>query len=262
MEILTTVVLGVIQGLTEFLPVSSSGHLVLLPWIMDFKDPGLTFDVALHLGTLVALLAFFGRDWWKYVRAWFVKGAENKKEKALGLSLLIACVPAVLAGLLFQDLIDGAFRSPLLVALNLAVFGVLLWVADRMGKKNKEVETVSFKDAMWIGLAQVLSLVPGVSRAGITISAGLALGLNRVAAARYSFLLAVPITAGACVFGLRKIEVAQLNLAFVLGVVVAAAVGMLAIKFMLKFLAKADYKWFAVYRIVLAVLIVVLFLTR
>ncbi|TAL18996.1 undecaprenyl-diphosphatase UppP [Patescibacteria group bacterium] len=256
MSIFQAMALGLVQGLTEFLPVSSSAHLVLLPWFFGWRDPGLAFDVALHLGTLLALLIYFFRDWLDIFRTG-LGGAGKSPQKTLWL-LALGSLPGALAGVLFEKQAEGFFRSPLLVAVALAVAGVLLYLADLWGRRAKEATGFSVSSAIFIGLAQAAAIVPGVSRSGATITAARALGFNREAAARLSFLLATPITAGAAFYALRSLNSADITPAFFVGIVVAALAGLLAIRFLLRYVARASYRPFVWYRLVLAALVVII----
>jgi undecaprenyl-diphosphatase len=194
MGILESVLMGVVQGLTEFLPVSSSGHLVLIPYFFSIQDPGLAFDVALHMGTLSAILYTFRADW---VAMFF-----EKRQRSRLLIIAMATVPAVLAGLLLEKRAETAFRDPRIIAFTLIVFGAALGFADQRGKKQLGINDLSIRSAMLIGVAQAMAIVPGVSRSGVTITAALLLGFSRNSAMRFSFLLSAPIIAGA---GLLKI---------------------------------------------------------
>jgi undecaprenyl-diphosphatase len=301
-------VLGIVQGLTEFLPISSSGHLVLVPWLLGWPPHSLTFDVALHMGTLAALLAFFWRDltalvaawlpdrwrdtrWrdlrWRDVRwreavggarAWLterygrlgivpqVAGPEaagpatldpvRRQQRRLGLGLLVGSLPAALIGALFSDRIEAGLRSPVLIAILLVAGAVIMAAADRVGTKSLGLKDVGLSQAVVVGVAQALALAPGVSRSGITLAAALFLGLTREAAARYFFLLGIPVTAGAGVFQLRHLLrdgiPADERAAFVLGVLSSLVVGILAIRFLLRYLRRHNLDVFVYYRIALA----------
>jgi undecaprenyl-diphosphatase len=309
------VVLGVVQGLTEFLPISSSGHLVLVPWLLGWPLHSLTFDVALHMGTLAALLVFFWRDLGALVGAWLpdrwrdvrwhelrwrdlrwpdvqwreaVGGARawlserygrlgivpqaavagraadgpatldpvRRQERRLGLGLLVGSLPAALIGARFSDQIEAGLRSPVLIAILLVVGAVIMAAADRVGAKRLGLGDVGLIQAVIVGVVQALALAPGVSRSGITLAAALFLGLTREAAARYVFLLGIPITAGAGVFQLRHLLregiPADERAAFVLGVLSSLVVGVLAIRFLLRYLRRHSLDVFVLYRIVLA----------
>ncbi|MFA6028953.1 MAG: undecaprenyl-diphosphate phosphatase [Elusimicrobiota bacterium] len=243
-------VYGLLQGLTEFLPVSSSAHLSLLPWLAGWPDPGLAFDVALHAGTLAALLAYFRADWARMLRAAL---REPRSEEARRLWVLaLASVPAGLAGLLLEKQAETVFRTPALVAATLALFGLLLAWADRFAKDGGNAGDPSPSRALLIGAAQALAIVPGVSRSGATITAGLFLGLDREAAARFSFLLATPITAAAALHKVPKLGAGLLDPGVLLAVAASALSGAAAIHFLLRWTRRAGYLPFAAYRILLA----------
>ena len=279
MDLLQALVLGVVQGLTEFMPVSSSAHLIIVPWVLGWRDPGLAFDVALHLGTLLAVLTYFWRDWIDIIKGFFASLAARSLGRTLHRRLawliIVGCIPGAVVGALGDKLIEGLFHSPneahrasamLAIAALLAMLGALLWLAERFARHRRTLAQISFGDAIVIGLAQALALLPGVSRSGSTITAGLALGLRREAAARFSFLLATPIIAGA---GLKKAyDVLQAGfpaaerLPFLVGFLAAAVVGYLCIAFLLRYLQRHSVNVFVYYRWLVAVVIVLLVLAR
>lgn len=243
-------ILGIVQGLTEFLPVSSTAHLILFPWFFNWGGDmnSLTFDVALHAGTLLALIICLWRDWVELV---------FKKQK-LFMLIVIASVPAGLAGFFLNDFVEYTLRSPYIIAGTLVVFGGVMLVSEKM-YKTESIENVDLSDAVLIGMAQALALIPGVSRSGITISAGLFRGLEREASARFSFLLSTPIIAGATLLHARKlyVESADHNMQlFLIGFIAAAVSGFATIKFLLSFLKKHPLNVFAYYRFGLAVVII------
>jgi undecaprenyl-diphosphatase len=265
-------VLGIVQGLTEFLPISSSGHLILVPYLLGWTDPfikSLAFSVMLHMGTLVALLAYFWRDWARLVPAGLsaLAGRSLAGDPDRRLAWLIAATlpPAVLFGVVLGDFFAEQVRRPLLVALMLVIGAAILWLADRLGRKTDGIERLGFPGAFGIGCAQALALVPGISRSGISISAGLGLGLSREEATRFSFLMATPVVAGAGIFELRKMltgEVAgDVNVAVVgIGFAAAAVSGLAAIHVLLRFVRAHSMAAFVVYRLLLAALVLVVFL--
>lgn len=258
MPLYEAVVLGILQGLTEFLPISSSGHLVVIRWVLGWDDPGLTFDVGLHMGTLAAVAYVFWRDLLGMARAAISEGLGTW-EGRLGWGIALGTVPAAVAGYFFDELAETVLRHPLIVAGALAVIGLVLWAADRWGRKRKDVQGLALTDLLLIGLAQCLALIPGVSRSGITMAAGLARGLRRETAARVSFLLSFPIILGAGVLKLRHLQPGDAGPSFWLGVLVSAVVGTLVIRFLLDFLRRGTFLVFAVYRLALAALILVLY---
>lgn len=243
-------ILGIVQGLTEFLPVSSTAHLILFPWFFNWTGEldSLTFDVALHAGTLFSLVICFWKDWIDLI---------VRKQK-LFMLIILATVPAGIAGFLLNDYVEHALRSPYIIAVTLVVFGCVMLVAEKMNK-TRSVDSVTLSDALIIGLAQAVALIPGVSRSGITISAGLFRGLEREASARFSFLLSTPIIAGAVLLHARKLlkTGADHNLTlFLIGFIAAAISGFAAIKFLLSFLKNHSLNVFAYYRFGLAVVII------
>lgn len=262
------IVLGVLQGAGEFLPISSSGHLIVLPFLLGWPDSGLAFDVALHLGTLAAVAFAFWRDWLRLLRAGLsglVSGRPLADPDArLLVYLALATVPGALAGLLLDDWAETVFRSPALVALMMALMGVVLWLADRRAGSGGGGELVTLRDALLIGLAQALAIVPGTSRSGATISMALFLGHRREAAARFSFLLALPITAGAALVKVPELLEAGGELTPVMAGMLAAAVsGFAAIRFLLRYVRTRSYAPFVVYRFAFAAAVLaVLFLRR
>lgn len=260
--------LGIVQGLTEFLPVSSSAHLDVLPHLFKMKSVllnSLGFDVALHAGTLLALLVFF---WKKIITilAAFFKGLGDRQTRGtadfrMAVFLIIATVPAVIAAVLFEKHIEGAFRNPLYTGIMLIVFGGILWFADMAGKRQKENASMTVMDSLVIGLAQALSVIPGVSRSGITITASLFRGFKREDAAEFAFLLSIPAVSGALVFKLKAILKAGndgSSMVLIAGFLAAALTGFAAIKFMLHFVKKNTLTPFVIYRILAGILILVL----
>ena len=272
-QILQAVVMGVVQGLTEFLPISSSGHLILVPWLLGWDDPflsSLAFSVVLHAGTLGALLVYFREDWLRLVPAGFAalrdRSFEGDPYRRLAWLIAIATVPAIIAALLFNDLIEGAVRQAGLVAIMLLIGAAILWLADRWGPRTHRLGDLTFRGSLGIGIAQALALIPGVSRSGISISAALFAGLDREGAARFSFLMATPITALAVVYeGIKLIrgDVTGVEVAPMLaGVVAAFIAGILAIAVLLRYVRTHSYGIFVAYRVVLAIIVIVVFLVR
>lgn len=260
-----SIILGILQGLGEFLPISSSGHLIVVPWLLGWPDHGLAFDVALHGGTLGAVLYAFGSDWIAMAKD-LLKGLSRGEPFAepggrlLGL-LALGSVPGALAGLALNDWVESAFRSPVLVASTMAVLGVILWLADRRAGTGTAAE-ITVRDALLIGCAQAVALVPGVSRSGATISASLFLGYGRQEAARFSFLLATPITFGAVLRKLPEvIRAPDWNVAL-LGMVAAGIVGFASIRVLLGYVRTRDYTPFVVYRLVFAAVVLMLWTAR
>ena len=266
MTVFQAIVLGVIQGLTEFLPVSSSAHLALAPWLLGWRDPGLAFDVALHVGTLVAVLWFFRAEWvallrraLEIVRTRRVATAEQKRV----VFLILATIPGGIAGVLLSDYAETTFRSPRLIAVTLIVMGVVLWLVDRFAARRWSLDEMRWPQALTIGAAQAFALVPGVSRSGSTITAGRALGFHRESAAVFSFLLSMPITAAAAA---KEVPAALhqqgLSATLLVGVVASALSGWLAISILLKYVARHSYGVFAAYRVLLGAAVLLLLAMR
>lgn len=249
------VTLGMVQGLAEFLPISSSAHLILVPWFLGWPDPGLTFDIALHVGTLAAVAAYFWGDWLRLIRA---APRPDTPDGRLFWLLILGAIPGGIAGVLLDSLAEQALRSPLLIAGTLALMGLALLAADRWGRSDRDMHDIGPIDVLYIGVAQACAIVPGVSRSGITIAVARARGIERAAAARFSFLLGSPIILGAALFKLRHIgdTPAIVTGPFIAGVVTAAIVGALSIGVLLRYLRHAGLGIFVAYRLLLALLIV------
>ena len=259
MTVFQAIVLGLVQGLAEFLPISSSAHLALTPYFLGWEDPGLAFDVALHLGTLMALAWYFRADWialtqsaWRIVRYRRVDGINERRV----LFLVVATIPGAIAGLLVNDLAETTFRSPALIACTLIIMGVLLWAADRFAPRARAESEIRWRDAILIGCAQMFALIPGVSRSGSTMTAGRALGLERVAAARFSFLMSMPITLAAVILKTPEALAQQgLSVALVAGILAAGLSSWLAIAVLLRFISRNSFGVFAVYRVLLGLFV-------
>jgi undecaprenyl-diphosphatase len=263
-------VLGITQGVTEFAPVSSSGHLILVPWlfgwsILNNPDLNKTFDVALHVGTLIGALIYFRRDVARYLSAWVTsirrRGVATTDER-IGWALVIGTIPGAIAGAAFESVIEDKLGQPWLIAVMLAVFGVLLYVVDRIAAQRRKVEQVTVRDGVILGVAQALALQPGVSRSGVTITAGRAVGLDRPSAARISFLFSLPIIAGAGLF--KGVDLARTGLPsgmaapFAWGVLSSAVSGFLVIAFLLSYLRRHDFLPFLIYRLGAAAFILII----
>ncbi len=257
MQLIDSIILGLTQGLTEFIPVSSSGHLILVGHFLNFQYSGLAFDTALDVGTLIALYAFFARDFWEIGRD-FVLGGPKRR---LGLYLILATIPGVIAGVLVQHYAETVFRDGRLVAINLIWVGIVMYLVDKFSWSKLNLGNVSLPRVMTVGLAQALALVPGVSRSGITITTSRALGFDRVSATRLSFLLSAPIITGATLKVLAEpSNLQQMGAApwlYAAGIVSAAVSGFLAIKFLLQYLSKHGLALFAAYRVAVGVLILI-----
>jgi len=266
MPLYQAIVLAIVQGLTEFLPISSTAHLALFPWLLGWKDPGLTFDVALHAGTLVAVAVYFWRYWLEM--AGLALGQNWGGSHGLGLDrrllwfLAAATIPAGIAGWLFEHAAEEELRSPVIVGAALIVVGLLMWSGEYMGRQHTELQRVTFLDSLLVGVAQALAVIPGVSRSGITMTAGMFRGMKRQTAARFSFLLSTPIIAGAALKKALEIRHAGIphgmHLPFAAGIVVAALVGYFVIAVLIRYLERGTFKIFVVYRIALGVLVLAL----
>ena len=261
MTVLTAVFLGILQALGEFLPVSSSAHLALFPFFSGQAYQGLTYDVALHLATLIAVCAYF----WKDLLVLIKNGLTNPKSDSgkefwyIGL----ATIPAALAGYFLEDTAETVFRSPLVIAVSLMFFALLLFIADRYcAKRPFYKDKVALLAFMLIGCAQALAIIPGVSRSGITITAALFLGFSRAAGARVSFLLSMPVIAGAAFLKLKDISLAEVNTAFIAGFLAAMIGGWLVIKFLMKYIQNHSFDIFVYYRWVLGLVIIALYFLK
>ncbi len=264
METWQELILALIQGLTEFLPISSSAHLILFPRLMGWSDQGLAFDVAVHVGTLGAVVLYFRRELLKMSRDWAASLGTRQctPEARLAWGVLIGTIPVGIFGLLFKDFIETSLRSPLVIALATIVFGLLLWWADRRGRRRRDEYSLSLGDILYIGLAQAVALIPGTSRSGITITAGLMLGLTRAGAARFSFLLSIPVIVLAGLLEVRDLVQGSATLPvtdLLLGAAVSGVTAYLSIHFFLSLLERIGMLPFIVYRLVLGGMLLVLF---
>jgi undecaprenyl-diphosphatase len=267
-------VMGIVQGLTEFLPVSSSGHLIVVPFLLGWRDPfinSLAFSVMLHIGTLIALFIYFWADWVRLVPAGLAamrdRSFRNDPDRRLAWLLLAATVPAAIVGFLFNDIIETSVREVGLVAVTLVVGAGILWFADQRGSRAKGVADVSFPVALGIGAAQAVALVPGISRSGISIAAARFAGLDREAAARFSFLMATPVTTGAAFFELRKLIAGEAGVdvsvgPLVVGMVASFVAGILAIGILLRYVRTRSLNVFVWYRLALAAVVLAAWLAR
>src|SRR3712207_616936 len=261
MDAFEAIVLGIVQGLTEFLPISSSGHLRIVPAFAGWDDPGAAFTAVIQLGTMAAVLLYFRKDLWNIARAW-VAGLRDRSQRGtldsrMGWYLIIGTIPIVIFGFAFDDTIEDDARNLTLIGITLIVLGLILLLADLTGKRTREVEDVTWRDSLIIGFAQSLALIPGVSRSGATITAGLFLGFDRAAAARFSFLLSVPAVVLSGLFELRKIgdeESAGVG-PTIIATVLAFIVGYASIAFLLRWLARHSTAVFVAYRVGLGVVV-------
>lgn len=259
--------MGLVQGLGEFLPISSSGHLVVMPWLLGYKDPGQTFDIALHFGTLLAVFAYFGKDFLILLKGGVRTVLHSQQSSAQDqasfkevMALVIATIPAAVVGVLLDDLIESWFRSPLLVAINLIVMGAILLMVDRRARTG--TGSLSLTHAFWIGVAQSIALFPGVSRSGITITAALLLGQNRSQAARFSFLMSMPIILGACVLKAGEFGLMFQDPKILLGILVATVSGFLSIKYLIHLVKNYSYAVFSYYRFIFGFIVILLYFIK
>jgi undecaprenyl-diphosphatase len=267
MSLLEAIVLGIVQGLTEFLPISSTGHLRIVPAFLGWEDPGAAFTAVTQLGTMTAVLLYFRDDLWRIARAWLHSIRDRPKRRELdarlGWYIVLGTVPIGVFGVLFKDQIESGARDLYVIGIALIVFGLIMSVADHVGTRRRQIEDVETRDGFWVGMAQALALVPGVSRSGATISAGLFLGLDRAAAARFSFLLSVPAVVLSGLFELASIiggdEGQHVGAGSLLvATALAFVVGYASIAFLLRFLTTHTLFVFVVYRIALGAIVLAL----
>ena len=266
MTVLQALVLGVLQGLSEFLPISSSAHLTLAPWLFHWRDPGLAFDVALHFGTLIAVLWYFRTEWAALVgaagRIVARRRVETEEERRV-VYLIIATIPGAIAGLALEKYAESAFRDPKLIATVLIIMGIVLWWTDKRAAQDRPLSSMRWIDALLIGLAQMFAIVPGVSRSGSTITAGRGLRLTREGAAVFSFLMSMPIIAAASLLKLPHVlKTEGIDAQLVVGVLASALSGWLAISVLLRFVVRRSYGVFAVYRVVVGLIVLAIAFTR
>lgn len=276
MQLISAAILGIVQGLTEFLPISSSAHLIVVPWMIGWKPEGLAFDVALHVGTAVSVLVFFRKDWIHLFRQTLLGLKERRPfgnpDRKLVWFLIVATIPAGVSGVLWGDAIEQSLRSPLVTVFTLALFAALLLWAERKSRKNRAMEDFTLADSIWIGISQAVALVPGVSRSGITMTAALARNSDRTSAARFSFLLSTPVIVGAGILesyryfsamhhaaaGAASVELPML----ITGIVFSSVTGFLCIRYFLRYLQSKSFMPFIIYRIVLACIVLIYYLNN
>ena len=258
---LQNIILGIVQGIGEFLPISSSAHLILVPYLLGWGESSMAFDIALHFGTLLAVLVVFFRDWWDLFIGACQKVVHGKDSfnNRMFWYLVIATIPGALLGFLLDDLVEGVFRKQIwLIASALAVMGVLIFLGDRWADKHYKTETdfkhITLKQAALIGLSQALAIIPGFSRSGTTILTARLMGLSKSAATKFTFLLSVPIIAGATVLKITELEIST---EVIVGIITSFIVGLFTIKFLLNYIKNHDFSVFAIYRIVFAIIILV-----
>ena len=261
MGIFEAIILGIVQGLTELLPISSSAHLALIPWIFNWNIPE-SFDVALHFGTLLAIGIFFFKDWIELIKGGYKQVVKKEKstEGKMFWYLVIATIPGGIIGFILDKFAgDTLTQLPLLIATALIVMGIILYIVDKKAPTKTEFENMSFKQTFLIGLSQALAFIPGVSRSGVTMTTGRMLGVSRESTAKYSFLLSTPIVLAATIF---KIKDFVFNIPFFVGVFVSFIVGLIVIKFLLEYLKKGSFKVFAIYRVIVGIIIIGIFMSR
>jgi undecaprenyl-diphosphatase len=253
------IVLGFVQGATEFLPISSTAHLALVPWLFGWTDPGLGFDIALHLGTLMALLLYFRADWFALFAGGIdlLRGRRDNENSKLMLLIMAGTAPALIVGAMLADFADSTLRKPPVIASALIVLAVILLVAERVGRRENKLAQITLGDAIAVGCAQAVAIIPGASRSGVTITAALFRGMTREAAARFSFLLSAPVIIAAVsktiVDGFRHGFPAVSMSSAIMGIVVSGVVGYLSIAFLIRYLATHNTYVFVVYRIALGI---------
>ena len=261
MDLFQAIIYGILQGLGEFLPISSTAHITLAPWLFGWQDPGLTFDVALHLGTLLAVLAFFWKDWIRLFKAGFTNIKSN--EGKLFWFIMLACIPGGIIGVLLNDRVETSFRNPALIGLMLIIMGIILYIADKTSKAEVNIENIGFKRSFLIGVSQALAIIPGVSRSGITMAAGRWFKLTREDAARFTFLLSTPFIFLSGLYkatDLKNVHVETMP--FIVAIATSAVVGAISIKFLLNYLKKNGFGIFVFYRIFLGLAVIAIWLLR
>jgi undecaprenyl-diphosphatase len=268
-DYLQSIVLGLVQGIGEFLPISSSGHLILIPWLFGWDEHSLSFDVMLHAGTLFAVLVYFWREWLLLIKEGFLSIKERKMsgppERRLFWYIVIASVPGAIIGKLLEEKAEESFRSPLIVASALGAFAVVFYFIDRFSGRKRNLQSLGLVDSVVIGISQAIAIIPGVSRSGATIACGLGMGLDRESSAKFSFLLSAPIIFGATVLKLGdigKMAGADGGLSLLLGFSVSAVTGLLAIRYLLSYVKKHTFNIFIIYRILFSLMTFSIFFTR
>lgn len=254
MEIYQALILGIVQGLTELLPISSSAHLTIIPWIFNWSIPS-AFDVALHFGTLLAIVIYFFNDWVELIKGG-IKYAVKKEKTTQGRMfwyIVLATIPGGTVGFILDHFFSEKLNRPIIIALALMIMGIVLYIVDKNSKNKIKYEQMTLKQTFLIGVSQALAFIPGVSRSGITITTARLFGINREAAAKYSFMLSGPIVLAATIF---KVKDFSLNAPFIVGVIASFITGLFVIKFLLQYIQKRSFKVFAIYRVVFALLII------
>lgn len=260
MTIFQSVILGIVQGLTELLPISSSAHLTIIPWIFEWQVPE-WFDVALHFGTLLAIGIFFFKDWIELIKGGFNQIVKKEKttQGRMFWYLVAATIPGGIIGFLLDHFASNILSKPLIIAIALIVMGLLLYFVDKNAKSDTNYEKMTFKQTFIVGLSQALAFIPGVSRSGVTMTTGRMMGVDRESCAKYSFMLSAPIVLGATLYKLKDFV---FNIECIIGILVSFIVGILVIKFLLEYLKKGSFKVFAIYRVVVGILIIGIFIAK
>ena len=264
MEIYQAIILGIVQGLTELLPISSSAHLTLIPQIFNWSQVPDSFDVALHFGTLLAIGLFFFKDWLGLIKGGFNKvfKKEDSVDGRMFWYIVVATIPGGAIGFILDKYASDILTKPLIIAIALIVMGIVLYIVDKKSSTKTEYEEMTFKQTFLIGLSQALAFIPGVSRSGVTMTTARAMGVSRESAAKYSFMLSAPIVLAATVFKLgdfiEYLSIASTTgiIAFILGILVSFIVGIIVIKFLLEYLRKGSFKIFAIYRVIIGILVI------
>jgi undecaprenyl-diphosphatase len=255
MNIIQAVIYGILQGIAEFLPISSTAHLVLVPWLFGWQDPGVAFDVALHLGTAAAVIVYFFKDWLDLISAGFTK--PKTRDGKLFWLLVLATIPGALFGVLLDSYME-IFRNAVLIGVMLIIMGIVLYAADKYGKKEIGIKEVSAKQSLLIGLSQVFAIIPGVSRSGVTMAVGRTLGMDRESIAKFTFLMSTPIILGDGLYHAKELIHTSIGrVPFFAAMITAAIVGIISIKFLLGYLKKKGLGIFTVYRFVLGAIVIV-----
>jgi len=260
MSIVQSIIYGIVQGITEFLPISSTAHLILIPWFFGWKDPGNVFDVALHVGTAAAVILYFIKDWIRLIRAGFTRPKSD--DGKLFWFLMIATIPGGLAGV-FLDKYMEYLRNPVIIGAVLIIIGIVLYVADKIGQSKIELKNIGLSRSLAIGFSQAIAIIPGISRSGITMSTGRFLGVGRESIAKFTFLLSAPIILADGLYHAKDLRNVPIDkIPFIIAVFTSAIVGALAIKFMLSYLKKWGFGIFAIYRFIFGAFVIVLYFIR
>ena len=261
MSIIQSIILGIVQGLTELLPISSSAHLTLIPWIFNWSGLSESFDVALHFGTLLAIGLFFFKDWIELIKGGYKLAVKKEKstEGRMFWYIVLATIPGGIIGFLLDHFLENALKAPLIIATALIVMGIILYVVDKNCKSKISYEKMGLKETFLVGLSQALAFIPGVSRSGVTMTTARILKVDRESAAKYSFMLSAPIVLAATIF---KFSSFTLSLEFFIGVITSFLVGVGVIKFLLQYLKKGSFKVFAIYRVIAGLAVILIYFLK